>query len=115
MFLSRGIPLAISEFQVRHQVSKDYSSAWINSEGIYSYEKVETYFLDSLLFYNGEYIHTLDRYKLDTREVELYRDDLLAKTHIMSLLDHKTKPNLVECYAILASHKAKEGIKKFFK
>jgi len=113
MFLSKGIPLAVSEFQVKHQVSKDKVMSWVNRGGIHFYEKVEAYFLDSLLFYNGEYIHTLDRYRLEEQYVELFRGDLLDKQHIMSLLNHKTKPNLVECYAILAAYKAKESIKKF--
>ena len=108
MFYQKGIPLAVSAFQVRHQVSKDSVMEWINHDGIYSYEEVDAYFLDSLLFFNGEYIHTLDRYKLELKQVDQFKDDLLKQNSLIDLMDHKTKPSILQCYFILFAHNMKK-------
>ena len=52
---------------------------WINHDGIYSYEEVDAYFLDSLRPFNGEYIHTLDRYRLKLGQADHFKDDLQRK------------------------------------
>ena len=108
MFYQKGIPLAVSAFQVRHQVSKDSVMEWINHDGIYSYEEVDAYFLDSLLFFNGEYIHTLDRYRLELGQVDHFKDDLLKEKPVLGLMDHKTKPSILQCYFILLTHNLKK-------
>jgi len=110
MFYQKGIPLAVSAFQIRHQVSKDSVLEWVNHDGIYSQEEVDAYFLDSLLFFNGEYIHTLDRYKLELSQVDQFKDDLLKQRSMTDLMDHKTKPSIFQCYLILFAYNLRKKI-----
>jgi len=112
MFYSNGLPLAVSEFQVKHIIVKEDSKELVKSNEVYENRMIEKFYVDSMLYYYSEPIHRLNRYRINENDLDEYKGGL--KDNLMrELLNDQVKPPIHECYALLALYKGKEKLKRF--
>ena len=113
MFKQNGMPLAVDPFQIKHIIVAEHNKALTSYDDVYKYRMVEKYFIDSYLYHYNVPIHRLSRYSIDNSDIGDFKGTL-KNPNITQLLDAQVKPPVHECYAILAFHKGKEKLKRFF-
>ena len=113
MFLQDGLPLAVSPFNMKHIIVKEFHNELVNSNGIHEYRMVEKYYIDSILYYYQEPLHTCKRFSIDEVEIDSYKNGLKDRS-MRDLLDAQSKPPLHECYALLALREGKKKLRGIF-